>query len=424
MGAMQPLSYDQAKELAQSQDPAVRAALAERADLPPELLFFLANDAVAEVRRAAAANSALPHQADLLLARDADQQVREGLAGKIAKLAPGLSPNDQDKLRRQTFEALETLARDQMTRVRQILADALKDVADAPPEVIRTLAGDAEIVVSGPVLEFSPVLTDDDLLEIIRSGPAQGGLGAIARRATVSESVSDAVAATDDIAAIADLLGNPSAQIREETLDSLVERAPSVDLWHAPLVGRPHLPAAAASRLALFVADNLLGVLEKRTDLDSATLDAVKSVVQRRLSESRPDSGNRIPEPAGPDFLKVEPPITVAKRLHAAGRLDSNVVAKAMHASDHAFVLAALIVRSDLPAKVVHKVFEERSAKGVLAVCWKAELPAKLAVTIQQRMGRIPPSDLIVPKGSGYALGTDEMQWQLEFVADLVGKEK
>lgn len=424
MGAMQPLSYDQAKELAQSQDPAVRAALAERADLPPELLFFLANDAVAEVRRAAAANQSLPHQADLLLARDADQQVREGLAGKIAKLAPGLSPNDQDKLRRQTFEALETLARDQMTRVRQILADALKDVADAPPEVIRTLASDAEIVVSGPVLEFSPVLTDDDLLEIIQSGPARGGLGAIARRATVSELVSDAVAATDDIAAIADLLGNPSAQIREETLDSLIERAPSVDLWHAPLVGRPHLPAAAASRLALFVADNLLGVLEKRTDLDAATLNAVKSVVQRRLAESRSDLAGRMPEPAGPDFLKVEPPITVAKRLHAAGRLDSNVVAKAMHASDHAFVLAALIVRSDLPAKLVHKVFEERSAKGVLAVCWKAELPAKLAVTIQQRMGRIPPNDLIMPKGSGYALGTDEMQWQLEFVADLVGKEK
>jgi uncharacterized protein (DUF2336 family) len=424
MGAMTPLTYEQAKELARSQDPAVRAALAERSDLAPELLFYLANDAVPEVRRAAAGNQSLPLQADLLLARDADEQVREGLAGKIAKLAPGLSLNDQDKLRRQTFEALETLARDQMTRVRQILAEALKDVADAPPEVIRTLANDAEIVVSGPVLEFSPVLTDDDLLEIIRSGPAQGGLGAIARRSTVSESVSDAVAATDDIAAIADLLGNPSAQIREETLDSLIERAPSVELWHAPLVGRPQLPQAAASRLAQFVADNLLGVLERRTDLDAATLNAVKSVVQRRLAGEKAESRGRIPDPGGPDFLKVEPPITVAKRLHAAGRLDTNVVAKAMHASDHAFVLAALIVRSDLPPKVVNKVFEERSAKGILAVCWKADIPAKLSVTIQQRMGRIPPNDLLMPKGAGYALSPDELQWQLEFVADLVGKEK
>ena len=36
-----------------------------------------------------------------------------------------------------TYEALEILARDQVTRVRQILSEALKDVANAPPEVIR-----------------------------------------------------------------------------------------------------------------------------------------------------------------------------------------------------------------------------------------------------------------------------------------------
>ncbi|MEO5336260.1 MAG: DUF2336 domain-containing protein [Magnetospirillum sp. WYHS-4] len=419
------LNYEQAKEMARNHDPAARVRLAGRTDLPPEILFFLANDPAPEVRRAVAENQALPHQADLLLARDSDQSVREGLASKIAKLAPGLSTDDQDRLRRQTYEALETLARDQMTRVRQILSEALKDVADAPTDVIRMLARDAEIVVSGPVLEYSPVLSDADLLEIIESGPAAGGLGAIARRANVSEGVSDAVAATDDVEAIADLLGNTSAQIREETLDALIERAPSVDLWHAPLVGRPHLPQGTAARLALFVADNLIGVLEKRTDLDGATLEAVRSVVQRRLADARGDAISRGPDPtSSQDFLKIAPPITVAKRLHGAGRLDNNVVAKAMHASDHAFVLAALIVRSDLPTKVVEKVFAERSAKGILAICHRAELPAKLSVPIQQRMGRIPPADVLQPRGTAYPLGEDEMAWQLEFFADLVGKEK
>jgi uncharacterized protein (DUF2336 family) len=62
------------------------------------------------------------------------------------------------------YEALDALARDQVIRVRRILSEALKDVADAPPEVIRRLASDVELVVSGPVLQYSPVLTEEDLL--------------------------------------------------------------------------------------------------------------------------------------------------------------------------------------------------------------------------------------------------------------------
>lgn len=423
MSEMDNLSYDQAKEMAQSDDPAVRKALAERSDIKPELLYYLANDASAEVRRAAAANEALPHQADLALAKDQDDGVREGLAAKIAKLAPGLSANDQDKLHQMTFQTLETLARDQMTRVRQILSDTLKDVADAPPDVIKTLALDAEIVVSGPVLEKSPVLSDDDLLEIIENGPAKGGLGAIARRTEVSESVSDAVAATDDVDAIADLLSNSSAQIREETLDDLIERAPSVELWHAPLVGRPQLPGRAATRLAQFVADNLIDVLEQRADLDTETLDAVKSVVQLRLQEGSGNGGKGADAtPVGLDFLKVQPPVAVAERLHKAGKLDMKVVGKALHASDNAFVLASLKVLSDLPMNVVQKVFMEKSAKGIVALCWKAGLPMKMTVQVQSRMARIAPTEVLQPKGNDFPLTEDEMAWQLDFFGDLAGK--
>ena len=62
------------------------------------------------------------------------------------------------------------------------------------PEIIKGLALDDELVVSGPVLEFSPVLTDDDLLEIIEKGPVKGGLGAIARRSRVNEIIRQSAA--------------------------------------------------------------------------------------------------------------------------------------------------------------------------------------------------------------------------------------
>ncbi len=109
-------------------------------------------------------------------ARRHDAQVRADLARKISRLAPGLTAEEQDAVRRMTYETLALLAHDQLPTVRHILAEALKSEADAPPELIRRLARDIEIIVAAPVLEFSPVLTDEDLMDIIRASPAVGAL--------------------------------------------------------------------------------------------------------------------------------------------------------------------------------------------------------------------------------------------------------
>ena len=394
------LSYDEAKELARSDDESVRRALAARTDVRPEILYFLAEDSSPQVRRAAAANAALPIQADLMLATDADETVREGLAEKIAKVAPGLSADDQDKIRQMAYEALETLARDQMTRVRQVLSEALKDVADAPPEVIRQLARDVELVVSGPVLEFSPVLTDDDLIEIIAANPVAGAVGAIARRAMVSSAVSDAVVASDDVAAVADLLANPSAQIREETLDMVVERAADIEPWHMPLVQRPSLPAGCAARVANFVADNLLDILGERRDLAPEALEAVRTVVHERLSAKDEENGA---EPKGLDAEEEEDwdPVAEVEKLAAEGNLDAEAVEKALMKGERLFVRAALAHLAEIPLDAVGSIFTSRSGKGIVALTWKAGLDMRLAVEFQERLTRLAPRDIVEPDDDG-----------------------
>src|SRR5438552_1809419 len=85
-------------------------------------------------------------------------------------------------------------------------------VTPARAHVIRTLARDSEIVVAGPVLQFSPLLADEDLLEIIHGAPIAGSLTAIARRVAVTGPVADAIGDSPDAAAITALLENPSAQ--------------------------------------------------------------------------------------------------------------------------------------------------------------------------------------------------------------------
>jgi uncharacterized protein (DUF2336 family) len=415
-----PLSYDEARELANDNDPVVRCKLAAREDLSPEMLYFLAEDTAPEVRRTVAANKTAPRQTHTLLAKDEDAEVRFGLAEKLARLAPELSDDERSKLRKSTHESLSLLARDEITKVRQILSDTLKDVSTAPPDVIKSLAMDSELDVAGPVLECSPVLQDEDLIEIISAGTAAGGLNAISRRQGVGEGVSEAIVETDDETAIADLLNNDTAQIREQTLDDLIERADNVELWHAPLVSRPKLPSGAATRLAQFVADTLLDKLSSRDDLDEKTLEAVKSMVHHRISAGGDGESGAV---HGQDFLRMELPVDVAKNLMIANRLDRNVIGKALHANDYSFVLAALSVRTRTDVNVVKEIFSSYSAKGVTALVGKSGLPAKMAVLIQQRMAGISPSNILdVKAGGGYSMSEDEMDWQLSYFASRVNK--
>lgn len=414
------LSYEEAKELARHKDPAVRRILAARPDLRPEILYYLAEDPHPDVRRQIAANQATPVQADLRLAADIDPSVRGDLAAKIARLAPGLSADEQDRLRHMTYEALSLLARDQITRVRQILAEALKDVANAPPELIRALAHDSEVAVSNPVLQFSPVLTDEDLLEIIHSSPMSGKLSAISKRQSVPANVADAIARTDDIDAIAVLLANPSAQIREETLDMLLERAPDHEDWHSPMVRRPQLSARAATRLARFVAESLLLVLQERPDLDPETKAAVAAVVRRRVEEVGSDMADfhrGSTTVVVPQAEIGEGPMDVAARLYKAGQLEEPAVMSAIASGDEDFVAAALATRANLPYALAQKIISTRSAKGMTALVWRARLSMAIAVLAQIRMGKIAPSDVIRPKAGSQAfpLTAEEMNWQIEF---------
>lgn len=415
LGAGRKISYEEARTLAAAQEESLRTELAARPDVKAEILYYLAEDSSVEVRRNVARNPQTPPQANLILARDSDDEVRAELAAKICRLAPGLSLNDQDRLRRATFETLEVLARDQIPKVREILANALKDVMDAPPEVIRRLASDAAIAVAAPVLQFSPVLSDEDLLEIIGSGPIPGALSAISKRRMVNASVADAIAATDDNDAIAALLANTSAQIREETLDRLVDHAADVESWHRPLVQRPHLHARAAAKLARFVADNLLQALAARQDLLPDAAAAVASVVSKRLDEMEATG------PAKADARKAADETAAlmrAQQLKFHNKLDESTIDTALAGTDHAFVIAGLAVLSGLAYATVHKAAATQSAKGIVAVTWKAGLSMGLCTQLQIKLLRLPTNRVLPSQDGHFPLTRDEMLWQLEFLGE------
>jgi len=116
------MEYGDAKNAAGSEEASVRLDLAKRDDLQPEVLYFLAEDNEADVRRAVAENAATLRQADALLVNDVDGDMRISLARKIAHLAPDLNTEAQGWLQEMTLKILDDLSRDELPRVRTIIA--------------------------------------------------------------------------------------------------------------------------------------------------------------------------------------------------------------------------------------------------------------------------------------------------------------
>jgi hypothetical protein len=75
----------------------------------------------------------------------------------------------------------------------------------------------------------------------------------------------------------------------------------------------------------------------------------------------------------------------LATSLHQSGKLDYKVVTNALRAGDGQFVIAALTARSGIPLEVALNIFAKKSAKGIIALWWKAEFPMALALALQQK---------------------------------------
>ncbi len=415
----EPLSYSDEKRLAGHKDSRIRRHLASRSDARPEILYYLAGDSDSTVRCQIAANKNAPQHADILLAQDHDVDVRSGLALKIGRLAPDLADTESDRLAELTIKALEILARDEIVKVRKILAETLKDVANAPPHIVRRLAEDPELEVCAPVLRYSPLLDDDDLLEIVFSNPVNGALTAISRRNQLPETICDAIVDVGQRDAITALLANKSAQIREKTLDHIINQAPGNQEWHEPLARRPGLSTKAARKISTFLADSLLDTMRLRTDFKPETLDAVENEFRRRLAVNATTTENEDPdaETAGDDQPSFEESLSKARQLDQSGALSEGTIQQSIEKGQNHFVLAALAIKTALAPELIRQIFDSKNPQGIVALLRKAQIGERLTRLIQRKVAQIPPRDIIDPETN--PMREEDVEWQIGLFREM-----
>lgn len=361
---------------------------AEDEDTAPERLCYLVGNNDPSVRKAVARNSGTPPQADRLLSDDPDEEVRSELARKIGRLLADLSPDELHTLSAFTIATIERLAHDELPRVRALLAEEIKALSTVPKPIIDHLARDTEAIVAAPILEYSPLLSDDDLIEIVSAATVERIITAVARRRNLGEEVTDAVVATLEIPAIAALLANPSARIREETMQRIVAHAMSAQMLHAPMVMRADLSARVMRRIAGFVSTELLDQLQKRSGLDDETRAYLRRRLQMRLKEMPPQKASSVAE-----FARAE----VVKR-QANGCLDDSFIIQAAKSGWRDAVEESLAVLAGIDRTETTRILGTRNGWSVVALCWAAGLNMRTAYEIQRHVLRLPPTEVIAAR--------------------------
>ncbi len=409
-----PKSYEEQRGSLEKDGSKERLRLAKREDTRPEILYYLADDSMPEVRRAIASNRSTPRQADAKLAQDGDDEVRYQMADKIGRLVPELSADQREKAEALTVTVLRELAADQLPRIRAIVSEHLKSADNVPKDIVLQLAQDLEVIVAAPVLQFSPLLSDQDLLEIIDAGRESGALSAIARRRALGGDVADAVAQTLDPKAVGVLLANDSAQLREDTLDWIIDNAAPVEPWHKPLVSWPSLSDSAVRRLASFVATSLVETLCDRNDIDAGTAVELARAVEKEIGPGIDGAEASEPDPekvAEAELQREGGGKDGASALFKAGRLDDDALQDAASDGDRAFVIQALTLKSGLPSDVVTRVLNTAKPRKVTALAWKADLAMRTAMQLQLRIARVRPQDILNARdGIDYPMSEDEMK--------------
>jgi uncharacterized protein (DUF2336 family) len=308
--------------------------------------------------------AAILAQADVeRLLANPSEQTRADLVSKVGTAfeAGTLTPTE----RALAHGIFRVLMRDAAERVRRALAEHVKEARDLPHDVALSLARDIDAVAL-PILEHSLVLTDQDLIEIVRRGSGEKQV-AIAGRKTVSEDLVEALVDTANVAAVARLVGNEGAEINDASYQKIVVSHGRDTRVQEPLAARKALPAAVLERLVALASDSLHAFLAKRSDLPPGM---ASDLVLRIREHATAGILSTISPPGDAEHL--------AHQLNEAKRLTPSLILHTLCLGDLAFLEAAFAELAEIPVHNARLLIHDRGKLGLAKLYSRSGLPKEL----------------------------------------------
>ena len=239
----------------------------------------------------------------------ATPEKRESALSRITDLFVGSADNYSEDQVSVFDDVIARLADTIEKKARAKLSNRLARVANAPINVVRSLAADDDIAVAEPVLLHSPRLDEGDLVATAATH-SQQHLLAIAKRQTLSEAVTDVLVQRGDREVVRSVAQNRSARFSNAAFRTLVDRSTGDDILAVHVGTRPDVPR---QHLLMLVERATAAVRQKMAAADPAAAAAIRDVVAEIGGNIRAASRDAS---AGYAAARVQ-----VEALHQAGKL-------------------------------------------------------------------------------------------------------
>jgi uncharacterized protein (DUF2336 family) len=285
----------------------------------------------------------------------------------LQKVSVGYNSNKFAEREREVAEQIfRLLMKDAHLKVREDLAQRIKENPEIPRDIVLHLANDHEVVAL-PLLEASQVLSDADLVNIIDSSREVSKLMAISKRETVSGRVSDALVETHYPDVVSTLMSNDGATISSRTYDKVIEEFAREPQVMESIVSRAHLPVAVVEKLISHATEAVASELKKKYKLTDEQ-------IRKDTSGTREDTTLKMLE------LEDNPEAIIAlvQQMAQEGRLTPSIVMTALCRGQHLFFVAALATLANIPVENAEKLLGDKGDLGFKALYERTEMPESM----------------------------------------------
>jgi uncharacterized protein (DUF2336 family) len=268
-----------------------------------------------------------------------------------------------DKDMRIAVEVIRMLAQDAELKIRQTLANNLKQCDALPHDVAMRLARDVSDVAV-PLLEYSVVLTQEDLIEIVKSCTDLQSLIAIAKRSDIKSPLANTLIHVQEDQVTQTLLQNEKAELNEDSFRYILNLFPDNDGIMQLMVNHANLPVGVAERILSHVSSDLQETLMKRFHIDRN--------VARQLTEATKEQTTLFVLSNGSKIQQTE---SLVAHLFTHNKLTHSIILRALCKGDLPFFEVAMAKLAGITPQLSHELIWKQGVSGFSSLYKRAGLP-------------------------------------------------
>ena len=286
--------------------------------------------------------------------------------------------------------AMIMLLDDPSPLVRRAMAEAFASAEKAPQIVVHALAADQSDVAL-PVLAQSPLLLEDDLVDLIATGHADVQI-AIAGRPQLPRTLAAAIAEVGVAEACLALLENLDSDIAPFSMDRIIERFGHLAPIRENLLAREDLPIAMRQALLSKLSQTLAGFVAARQWLgpehaEFATKEACEKATVALAADTRYDEVGAL-----------------VQHLRQSGQLTAGMILRALLSGNVVLFEEAMAELSGVSIERVTAYIHDKNISGFRALYRQARLPEVAYPAFREALAAMRAGLLIGEQGGATRL--------------------